>query len=339
MGAIATVLFLLALAVGAWGYDNAQKDQIAPGVTVGGVEVGGRSADEASRLIRNEVVAPLTRPIKVLYGKRTFTLTAKQLKQRADVDGMVDAAVEASREGHILERVWRYGNGGSVDANIAPQVTYSSKAVDDFVDRIALEVNREPQDASIIPSGDRLEPTPSRVGVEVRQERLTRLITEEVESPLGERKVEVAVRKTQPDITRGELAEAYPTYITIDRANFVLRLFKKLKLFKKYTIAVGAIGYDTPSGLYTVQDMQVDPTWHVPESDWAGDLAGMDIPPGPSNPLKARWIGIYDGAGIHGTDDIGSLGNAASHGCVRMSIPDVIDLYDRVDIGTPIYVQ
>lgn len=49
-------------------------------------------------------------------------------------------------------------------------------------------------------------------------------------------------------------------------------------------------------------------------------------------------MGIFDGAGIHGTDETYSLGSAASHGCVRMSVPDVIDLYDRVDVGTPIYI-
>ena len=49
-------------------------------------------------------------------------------------------------------------------------------------------------------------------------------------------------------------------------------------------------------------------------------------------------MGIYAGAGIHGTDDVGSLGTAASHGCVRMSVPDVIELYDQVDVGTPIYI-
>ncbi len=63
------------------------------------------------------------------------------------------------------------------------------------------------------------------------------------------------------------------------------------------------------------------------------------IPPGPADPIKARWIGIFDGAGIHGTDELSSLGSAASHGCVRMSIPDVIDLYNRVQVGDPIYVQ
>ena len=83
----------------------------------------------------------------------------------------------------------------------------------------------------------------------------------------------------------------------------------------------------------------MDPAWNVPESDWAGALAGTVVPGGiPENPLKARWMGIFDGAGIHGTDDVGSLGTAASHGCVRMAVPDVIELYDQVSVGTPIYI-
>lgn len=108
---------------------------------------------------------------------------------------------------------------------------------------------------------------------------------------------------------------------------------------KTYTIAVGAAGYDTPSGTYPIQSKQVNPTWYVPDSDWAGSLAGQTIPPGPQNPLKARWMGFYDGAGIHGTDDIDSLGTAASHGCIRMAIPEVIELFDRVEVGTPVYIE
>jgi lipoprotein-anchoring transpeptidase ErfK/SrfK len=77
----------------------------------------------------------------------------------------------------------------------------------------------------------------------------------------------------------------------------------------------------------------------VPNSAWAGSLAGQVIPGGsPQNPLKARWLGIYAGAGIHGTSDDGSIGTAASHGCIRMHIPDVIDLYDRVPVGAPVYI-
>jgi lipoprotein-anchoring transpeptidase ErfK/SrfK len=76
----------------------------------------------------------------------------------------------------------------------------------------------------------------------------------------------------------------------------------------------------------------------VPNSAWAGALAGKLIPPGPDDPIKARWMGIFDGAGIHGTDEVSSIGHAFSHGCVRMLIPDVIDLYDRVSVGTPVYI-
>ena len=70
-----------------------------------------------------------------------------------------------------------------------------------------------------------------------------------------------------------------------------------------------------------------------------GSLAGTVVPPGPSNPIKARWLGIYDGVGIHGTSDDASIGTNASHGCLRMHVSDVIDLYPRVPVGTPIYIQ
>ncbi len=152
------------------------------------------------------------------------------------------------------------------------------------------------------------------------------------------RKVDAQVEKLQPQVSSDDLAAEYPTYIVVDRSNFTLRLYTNLELEKTYTVAIGAIGYDTPAGLYHIQNKQVDPVWNVPDSDWAGDLAGTTVQPGPDNPLKARWMGIYNGAGIHGTSDIGSLGSAASHGCIRMSVLDVKDLYDRVATGTPIYI-
>jgi lipoprotein-anchoring transpeptidase ErfK/SrfK len=142
----------------------------------------------------------------------------------------------------------------------------------------------------------------------------------------------------KPDVTTDELAQKYPVYLTIDRAAFQLRLWENLKLAKTYTIAVGQQGLETPAGTYTIDDKQVNPSWHVPDSAWAGDLAGQVIPPGPEDPIKARWMGFFNGAGIHGTDEVTSLGTAASHGCVRMAIPDVIGLYPQVPLGTPIYI-
>ena len=71
----------------------------------------------------------------------------------------------------------------------------------------------------------------------------------------------------------------------------------------------------------------------------SNESSSQVIPGGvPENPLKARWMGIYNGAGIHGTSASGSIGTAASHGCIRMLIPDVIELYDQVPVGAPVYI-
>ena len=119
----------------------------------------------------------------------------------------------------------------------------------------------------------------------------------------------------------------------------MVSVFRRGDLVKTYKVAVGEPKYPTPTGRFDVQSMQKNPTWNVPKSEWAGDLAGEVIPGGdPKNPLVARWIGFNGSVGFHGTKSIGSLGSAASHGCVRMRPDDVIDLYERVQPGTPVLV-
>ncbi|MGZ8632286.1 MAG: L,D-transpeptidase, partial [Solirubrobacteraceae bacterium] len=116
--------------------------------------------------------------------------------------------------------------------------------------------------------------------------------------------------------------------------------FDHLKPSLTFPIAVGRQGLETPPGLYDVQWKQTNPSWYVPNSAWAGKLAGTVVPPGPGDPIKARWMAFNGGAGIHGIDpsEYGSIGHDASHGCVRMRIPDVISLYARTPVGTPVYV-
>jgi lipoprotein-anchoring transpeptidase ErfK/SrfK len=143
----------------------------------------------------------------------------------------------------------------------------------------------------------------------------------------------------EPEVTTADLEKKYPTVLIVDRASFQLTLYKDLEVAKTYGIAVGQVGLETPAGLYEIANKAVDPAWHVPNSDWAGDLAGQVIPGGtPENPLKARWMGIYDGVGIHGTDAEGSIGTQASHGCIRMRVPEVIELYEQVPVGAPVYI-
>jgi lipoprotein-anchoring transpeptidase ErfK/SrfK len=338
IASVVGVLLLLGVAVGAYAWDASKADEIAEGVRVGEVDVGGLTTDETARLLRHELVEPLEKPVIVKYQGEDYTLSAGDLNVRADVDGMVDEASAASREGALPTRVWRYATGGEVDARIKPRVSYSETAVDRFVEGVAAKVNQDPVDASIEPTATTLDPVEGQPGVAVKEEALRERIDGVLNSTgTGARTVQAETEKVQPEVTTTELAAKYPTYLTIDRTSYTLRLFKDLELVKEYTIAVGTVGFETPSGLYNIQNKAVDPAWSVPE--WGGSLAGQVIPGGTAeNPLKERWLGIYDGAGIHGTDDVASLGTSASHGCIRMAIPDVIELYDQVPVGTPVYI-
>lgn len=105
---------------------------------------------------------------------------------------------------------------------------------------------------------------------------------------------------------------------------------------RTYPIAVGRVGWETPTGEYEVMTMIDNPSWRNP---FTGDVIG----PGPSNPLGERWIGFWtDGEnhiGFHGTPNEGSVGRAASHGCIRMYNRDVKELFEIVALGTPVIVQ
>jgi lipoprotein-anchoring transpeptidase ErfK/SrfK len=335
---VAALLFVLVGgAVAAYAYDSSRDDVIAQGVTVAGVDVGGMRVSEARAAIARELRKPLERPISVVHANSSFTLSAHDAGVRADVAGMVDEALATSRDGNIITRVARDLTGGEEQAQVPARVTYDQQAIDGLVKRVGRNLNRPAQDAQVdFPS---LEKVKERKGLHVRSEALRQRLAQALTVPGVRRRVKAPVRITKPKVTQAQLADKYPVLLVADRNNFELRLYKQLQLVKEYTVAVGAIGFDTPAGLYHIQNKQIDPAWHVPNSAWAGDLAGTTVPGGvPDNPLKARWLGIFDGAGIHGTDQTYSLGSAASHGCIRMAIPDVIELYDQVPVGAPIYI-
>lgn len=337
---IAAALGVLVVLLGAvaYAYDNSQKDKIADGVTIGGVDVGGLDATQAGRAVRNQLLAPLRHSIRVSFDGRSWELPGESLKVSAGVGSAVAVALAASREGGLPGRLVRYVTGGSVDKQVSAEIAYSQPAVNRFVRKVAKAVDREAQDATVNSTGDSLEAVAGKNGRKLRDKLLTRKLGAAVLNANARHTIVAQVHTTKPEVTKSEVASKYPSYLTLDRATFTLRLWKHLKLAKTYTVAVGQEGLETPAGLYHIQEKQENPSWHVPNSAWAGSLAGQVIPPGPADPIKARWMGIFEGAGIHGTEELESLGSAASHGCVRMSIPDVIELYPQVEVGTPIYI-
>ena len=129
--------------------------------------------------------------------------------------------------------------------------------------------------------------------------------------------------------------------IAVSKGERLVRLYApvagKSKAVLKFKVAVGAPSFPTPSGKFTIVNMQKDPWWYPPASDWAKD--SEPVPPGPSNPLGTRWMGLdRQDIGLHGTPDSSSLGGYASHGCIRMFIPSAEKLYSLVDVGTPVVI-
>jgi lipoprotein-anchoring transpeptidase ErfK/SrfK len=339
IAAVVVLTTLLALAAGVYAYDASRPDTIARGLSVDGVDIGGLTPAQARAKLSRALVAPLERPVAIVMpsGNR-IALDPGDAHLRLDVDAPVRAAEKMSRTGSILSRTWRDLTGAKVNRRLHATLSYSRAAVRIVVHRVVDKVDRSPADATLEPQADRLVITPGHAGVAVRRGVLRRAIVRRLVHADGSDRLRVPVRRLQPEVTEEDLAAQTPSYIVVDRGAFELRLYRDLQLARTYSIAVGQQGLETPAGLYDIQDKQIDPTWHVPEADWAGDLAGKTVPPGPDNPLKARWMGFNGGAGIHGTADVGSLGSAASHGCIRMSVPDVEELYDQVAVGTPVYI-
>ena len=139
-------------------------------------------------------------------------------------------------------------------------------------------------------------------------------------------------------IVGGNVLNALSGQIVVDLGDLKLYLYRDGKLVKSYSVATGQAEFPTPTGSYVVTSKVMNPTWFPPNSEWAKDA--KPIPPGIENPLGTRWIGTSAPAvGIHGTPDDSSIGTYASHGCIRMHIWDVEDLFERVVIGLPVIIR
>lgn len=113
-------------------------------------------------------------------------------------------------------------------------------------------------------------------------------------------------------------------------------VYRDNQAIASYPVGIGKPGWETPRGTFRVTSKIVNPTWQHP---WNGSL----VPPGPNNPLGDRWIGFWsDGKnsiGFHGTTAESLIGQAVSHGCVRMKNRDIRALFELVEEGAIVSVQ
>ena len=286
---------------------------VANGVTLAGVPVGGMSYDQA----RAAVAPAFARPVRLRLGDRHWTVRPARFGTSLSVGEGVGRALDAKR-------------GEAVP--LAPSVDPS--AVRAYVRALDKRFSVPAKDAQLLGLSSSLQPefSDATAGQKVVTGVTAKRIVRALRSIQG-RRVRVAVRAVAPKVTPA----TFGPLIVIRRSANELRLFDGAQLVRSFGVATGQSIYPTPLGTWHIVDMQLNPWWRPPDSAWAKGL--KPIPPGPGNPLGTRWMGLdAAGVGIHGTPDDASIGYSASHGCIRMHIPDAEWLFQHVNVGTPVII-
>jgi lipoprotein-anchoring transpeptidase ErfK/SrfK len=292
--------------------DAAPPVLAAEGVTLASIPVGGMSYEQAQAAVQ----PAFARPIRVLYGDRRWRL------DRFKFGGAVALADGVSR---------------ALDAKANEAVPLEAEvdraAVKRFVSALDKRISYPAKNAELIGlAGLTPQITDAEPGVALQRSLTAQRISRALAAAERPR-VRVSARVIAPKLTRAN----FGAVIVIRRGANELRYYWGAKLVRTFGVATGQAVYPTPTGQFSVVDMQRNPWWRPPDSPWAQGL--KPIPPGPGNPLGTRWMGLSaPGVGMHGTPDDASIGYSASHGCIRMHIPEAEWLFQHVRIGTQVII-
>jgi lipoprotein-anchoring transpeptidase ErfK/SrfK len=329
----ACLLAALACPAGAAAQTPTEEPRLPPGVKAHGLDIGNLTLAEAAAALDTAFGAKLAQKVEIRVAGKRFRFAP------ADIGFVFDPLRTARRANIAASEVPPQPDGSRpVDVPLATSVDRSKLAA--RVAKIDAATTLKPRDATVRITLRHMRTRKAKPGASLVAKQLAAQITAAVILPEGPRILRGKRLVLKPKVRVTDLKRGrYATVITIDQSNFRLRLFKRLKFSRSYGVAVGQPAYPTPNGLFSIVNKAVNPTWTAPDSPWAGAYRNESVPGGSAeNPLKARWMGIVNGVGIHGTGDPGSIGTRASHGCIRMTVPDVIDLYPRAPVGTPVLI-
>jgi lipoprotein-anchoring transpeptidase ErfK/SrfK len=277
------------------------------------VAIGGLSAEPARAVVERA----FSRPIRVRSSNTTVLVRPTALGAGLSVEAAVSAALSATPQ-----------------SKIALPVRSSQSKIAAVVASLAKRYDRPAVDSSVvgaIANAPRFSPAKAGLAVDVKTMRtaLAQVLRDGTRAPLMLLTHAVAPKRT---------AATFGAVIVITRNTNTLRLFRGTTLVRTFPVATGQAIYPTPAGIWRVVVKQRNPWWYPPTADaWAKGL--KPVPPGPSNPLGTRWMGLNaPGVGIHGTDAPASIGYSASHGCIRMQVPEAEWLFEHVQVGTPVVI-
>jgi lipoprotein-anchoring transpeptidase ErfK/SrfK len=292
---------------------------IAAGVNIAGVQVGGLTRAAARDAVIAQYVAPRRTKLPMTFRGRTLAVDPLTVGYVADVDYALDGALLFGRSRAVPPE----------GATVPLRQKVDRKRLRALLALRASKNDIPAKDATLSFSGANPVVSKPRVGIAI-------------DVPKAAKSVEQALLVRDRPVVALPSKRVRPAVTSVGPAIIIQRYAYKLTLWRAgkrrtFPIAVGQSAYPTPTGLYHIIQKQTNPTWFPPSSPWAAGLG--PVPPGVDNPLGTRWMGTSAPAiGIHGTPVTGSIGTAASHGCIRMRISDAEYLYDQIDIGTPVKI-
>ena len=342
---VITLFVVIVLAVAAcagWLYYDDQRNasvHVPQGVSLDGADISGFSASEVRSLVAKHVVSGQSGSLTLSLGNNhTFTLEFAKLGD-VDVDATVDAAM-ATIEPDMMTRCANrakelLGIGQEVQpVELVTACKLSKKKVTAKVEALADEYDAQKQDAGyeFDSKAYKVKTIQAKEGYELDVEKTVKRILKAAKS--GKTEVNAADSVLTPEKTNPGQA------IFVSLSECHLYFYVDGKVVKDYACTPGMSGYETPSGDWTLEYKDAAPTWYNPGSDWAKSMPDT-IAPGASNPLGLRALALSCGGGIyiHGTTNYGQLGTAASHGCIRLANENVVELFDLVETGIPIFVH
>ncbi len=306
-------MLVLGLAgIGAAAPSAGRAPAIVPaGVSVGDVYVGRLTSEQARARIR----WAFDRPVHFVYGTHRWHVPRSYFDAKVEADDAVTDALKVP-----------------VGGKVRPEIAIDEKKVKRYVNALAARYSYDPDDAYAYLAGLTPRIAESKPGLAVRTDVMTRRIDRALRSGLR-RQLRLATRSVPADRTAAD----FGAIVVIRRGSNSLSYYNGTALVRTFKVATGRAQFPTPVGNWSVVDKQRNPWWRPPNSEWAKGL--KPIPPGPGNPLGTRWMGLSAaGVGMHGTPDAASVGYSASHGCIRMYVPDAEWLFDHVSIGTPVFI-
>lgn len=345
IGVVFGALLLLALSAGlAWGVvsDYQQRGLVPEGVTVAGHDISGMTEAQARQTIAQAVSSPMMSPVTVNGDGKSWVFSPKGIVA-IDIDSMVDEAYSTRRSATLVARIDSQYRGTPLTNEVKPLYSIDATAISGWVAQTSQQINRKPVNATrTLAKKYKFKVTPSVYGATVDQATTAQTIAhaltaEQALSQTASRSVEMSVTSQKPKVVES----SFKNGLIVSLSRCRIYLYKGDKLVKSYSCAPGRPGYPTPTGDFKIDSKLRYAPWINPGAAWAASMPPY-IAPGPYNPMGVTKIGInYAGVFMHGVPpgEFGSIGTHASHGCMRMMPSAVLDLYNRVKLGDPVYIR